>query len=301
MLKPKPTYEELLEKHTQLQQSYNSLKAKYIATVRELDKRNAMLYEQNKELSDSINYALRIQKAILPPDYYVNELLPENFIYYKPKDVISGDFYFVEKCEDENKVVFSAVDCTGHGVPGAMMSVIGFKYLEQAVVEKGLSKPADILQYLDIGVNDSLRQTANESGVYDGMDLGLCTLDIKKKQLQYAGAYNSLYYVQDDVLVEIKADKLPIGVNEDGVADIFTNHTIDLEKGDTVYLFSDGYADQFGGPKGKKFKYGQLKKTLLEIHAKSMKEQKEILEQTITEWQGDNMQVDDILIIGIKI
>lgn len=297
----KKAYEELEIKHHEQRIAYQKLKDKYIASVRELDQRNAMLYEQNKELSDSINYALRIQRAILPPDYYVKQLLPDSFVYYKPKDVISGDFYFVEKALNEDKVIFSAVDCTGHGVPGAMMSVIGFKYLEQAVVENGLTTPADILQFLDVGVNDSLRQTANESGVYDGMDLGLCTIDLKKRELQYAGSYNPLYFVQDDVLTEIKADKFPIGVNEDGVADIFTNHTIQLEPGNTVYLFSDGYADQFGGPKGKKFKYGQMKDIILSIQDQPMQQQMKILDQKIQEWQGNMMQVDDILIIGIRV
>jgi serine phosphatase RsbU (regulator of sigma subunit) len=292
-------YQELLAKYQKLQDAYFKLKQRYIATVRELDQRNSSLFEQNKELSDSINYALRIQQAILPPDYFVKSILHDYFIFYKPKDIISGDFYFAEKIG--NKVVVAAVDCTGHGVPGAMMSVIGFKYLEQAVNERKITQPSEILKFLDIGVNNSLRQTDNESGVYDGMDLAVCTIDFETKKIEYAGAFNSLYFVQDDCLVEIKSDKFPIGVNEDGVADNYTHHEFQLESGNSIYLFSDGYADQFGGEKGKKFKYGPFKELLLSIQDKPMFDQMLVLEETIEKWQGNLPQVDDILVMGIRI
>ncbi|MCD4794113.1 MAG: SpoIIE family protein phosphatase [Bacteroidales bacterium] len=216
-----------------------------------------------------------------------------------PKDVVSGDFYFIS--EFHNKVLFAAVDCTGHGVPGALMSVIGFNSLTQAVRKTKIDTPGKVLSFLDESVNEILRQTDDESGVKDSMDLAVCTIDFEKKELMYAGAYNPLYYVHKGELHEIKADKLPIGVNVDGVVDIFTDHTIQLETGDAVYIFSDGYADQFGGPKNKKFMYKQLREVIMSVQDKPIKEQGEILERTLTEWQGDEDQIDDILVMGVKI
>ncbi|PKP22276.1 MAG: hypothetical protein CVU05_04670 [Bacteroidetes bacterium HGW-Bacteroidetes-21] len=278
-----------------------------IATQRdEILSQRDMLYEQkgkiehiHKELTDSIHYAKRIQQAILPPSYYIDQIIQDHFILYKPKDVVSGDFYFFDKAE--GKVIFSAVDCTGHGVPGALMSVIGYNWLVQAVRERVITSPDKILSFLDEGVNNTLRQTAGESGVNDGMDLALCTLDLKTGEVQYAGAYNSLYYTQKGIIKEIKADKKPIGVNPDGVADTFTNHILQLSSGDMVYLFSDGYPDQFGGPKGKKFKYKPLMSLLESISSHPVDTQKEILDQKLKSWMGDLEQVDDILVIGLRI
>ena len=255
--------------------------------------------QKKKDLLDSIRYAYRIQKAISPPKYLVNRLLPNHFILYKPKDVVSGDFYFVSEFHD--RVLFAAVDCTGHGVPGALMSVIGFNSLVQAVREKDIDTPGKVLSYLDESVNEILRQTHDESGVKDSMDLAVCTIDFNKNELMYAGAYNPLYYVHKGELHEIKADKIPIGVNVDGVVDIFTDHTIQLEKGDTVYIFSDGYADQFGGPHDKKFKYNQLREAILSVQDKAMKEQGKILEKILIDWQGDEEQIDDVLVMGVKL
>ncbi|MBU0764827.1 MAG: tetratricopeptide repeat protein, partial [Bacteroidetes bacterium] len=211
----------------------------------DLQNANDKIRRQNKDLLDSIRYAHRIQTAISPPAYYVDKLIPQNFILYRPKDVVSGDFYFVHEFHD--KVIFAAVDCTGHGVPGALMSVIGYNWLVLAVREPGITTPGEVLSFLDKWVNETLRQTADESGVKDSMDLAVCVLDFKTGILQYAGSYNPLYYIHSGELHEIKADKFPIGVNTDGVADVFTEHTVQLESGDAVYLFSDGYADQFGG------------------------------------------------------
>jgi serine phosphatase RsbU (regulator of sigma subunit) len=252
----------------------------------------------HKELTDSIQYAKRIQNAILPPKYYIDKILPENFIFYRAKDVVSGDFYFFHKAE--NKIIFAAVDCTGHGVPGALMSVIGYNWLVQAVRENIITSPDKILTFLDDGVNKTLRQTAGESGVSDGMDLALCTLDISTGELQYAGAFNSLYYTHNNELYEIKADKKPIGTNVDGVADQYTNHIVPLAPGDMIYLFSDGYPDQFGGPKGKKFKYKPLKELLLKLSPLPVAEQNHQLGITLQDWQGNLEQVDDIVIIGIR-
>jgi serine phosphatase RsbU (regulator of sigma subunit) len=279
-----------------------------------LQHQNAEIIHQKKEITDSINYAKRIQLAILPPDKMVKQLLPNAFVLYKPKDVVSGDFYWME--EKNGIVMFAAVDCTGHGVPGAMMSVVGLNLLNQAVKEKGLTVPADILQHLDAGVTETLRQSADKDSIKDGMDLSLCSYDAKNRLLQYAGAFNNLWIVRKNIasthslrssqelffeehLLEIKADKFPIGSNLDGVADNYTNHTFQLQKGDCVYLYSDGYADQFGGPKGKKFKYNTLKKLLISIHDLSPEEQKQKLLQSFESWRGQLEQVDDVLVMGV--
>lgn len=265
----------------------------------ELNVANKELEVKKKDLLDSVRYAYRIQTAVAPPEYLVDRLLPKHFILYMPKDVVSGDFYFIS--EFHNKVLFAAVDCTGHGVPGALMSVIGFNCLTQAVRKTKIDTPGKVLSFLDESVNEILRQTDDESGVKDSMDLAVCTIDFEKKELMYAGAYNPLYYVHKGELHEIKADKLPIGVNFDGVVDIFTDHTIQLETGDSVYIFSDGYADQFGGPKNKKFMYKQLREVIMSVQDKPIKEQGEILERTLTEWQGDEDQIDDILVMGVQV
>ncbi len=286
------TYEDLLKENIALKKQLLEEKEKLSAALEELE-------ESHKELSDSITYAERIQSAIMPPISQVKNALPKSFILYLPKDVVSGDFYFVDKYK--NYSVFAAVDCTGHGVPGALMSVVGFNYIHQALTEQGITNPAKILSFLDKGVNDRLRQTGGESGVNDGMDLGLCTLDNTTNELQYAGAYNPVYIVQDGKLKEIKADKYPIGVNTDGVVDVYTNHVVKLKKGDCVYLSSDGYADQFGGPKGKKFKYKQLRELLVSISHLPMPEQKQKLLSIFRKWQGEEEQVDDVLIIGVRV
>lgn len=282
-----------------------------------LRSQNDEILHQKKEITDSISYAKRIQKAILPPDHMVERLLPSSFILYIPKDVVSGDFYWLE--ERNGLVMFAAVDCTGHGVPGAMMSVIGMNLLNQAVKEKGLTVPADILQHLDTGVTDTLRQYSGAESVKDGMDLSLCTFNSKTLELQFAGAFNNLWLVRRNAaalasslpagsagvykedLLELKADKFPIGSNLDGVADTYTNHSLHLQKGDCIYLYSDGFADQFGGPKGKKFKYNALKDLLISVHDLSPALQRERLAQAFAAWKGNLEQVDDILVIGVKV
>jgi len=275
------------------------LKERLISSMRELTQRNEQLLAHQRDLNDSICYAERIQSAIMPPDHLIKKALPESFIYYLPRDVVSGDFYFVE--EVGNEVIFAAVDCTGHGIPGALISVIGFNYIHRAVTELGITVPSEILQFLDVGVNERLRQTDNASGVKDGMELALCTLNKKTRLLQYSGAYNPLYIVSNGELRIIKADKLEIGVNPDGVADDYTNHTVQLEEGDCVYVFSDGFADQFGGPKGKKFMYKQLRTVLLEVNNRSMKDQMKILNTIFFNWKGSEEQVDDVLLIGVRV
>ncbi len=264
-----------------------------------LEIRNQEILHQKKEITDSINYARRIQDSILPPDDLIKKYLPESFVLYLPKDIVSGDFYWLEP--SGRKVLFAAVDCTGHGVPGAMMSVLGFNLIHQAVNEKKLTEPGKILTYLDHGVNMTLRQSTMESSVKDGMDLAICCWDPDKNVLEFAGAYNNLWLLRNNgTMEEYKADKKVIGSNIEDIADEFTNHVIPVSKGDTAYIFSDGYADQFGGPAGKKFKYRPLKEMLASLQNLSMEAQKAELEKTIIAWQGNQEQVDDILVFGVR-
>ncbi len=281
----------------------------------EIKHKNDVIEEKNKEIMDSIRYAQRIQEAILPPDKLVKETLSNSFVLFKPKDIVSGDFYWME--DKDGKILFSAVDCTGHGVPGAFMSIVGHNGLNQTVNEFKILSPSKILDKLNVLVTETLRQT-DKQDVKDGMDMALCSLDTDKMILEYAGANNPLYLIRKKGrkfivkdkefepvldnerlnLFEIKATKQAIGASED--VRLFENHIINLEEGDTVIIFSDGYADQFGGPKGKKFKYKTFKKLLLDIEPKPMQEQRKILDNTIDEWRGELEQVDDICIIGVK-
>lgn len=263
-----------------------------------LERKNEEITQQKEEITDSINYAKRIQESILPPRHVVKKLLPDSFILYLPKDIVSGDFYWVE--ERGTKIHFAAVDCTGHGVPGALMSVVGFNMLNQAVHEAGFSKPSDILQHLDYGVNKLLRQSTEENTVKDGMDLALCSIDKNSGKVEYAGAMNPVYVVRNGALNQYKADKFPIGINVDGITDTYTNHIIDLQKGDMLYLFSDGYTDQFGGPNGKKFKPQQFRELLCAIANYPCDVQEIKLREAFENWRGTLEQVDDVCVIGVR-
>lgn len=274
--------------------------------------KNDIIEEKNKDIKDSINYALNIQKAILPPFEKIDSIIKDYFILYKPKDIVSGDFYWFDtklttprNNEPAQEVaVLAAVDCTGHGVPGALMSVIGSTILNQTINRATVNNPGEALSQFNKKVSETL------SSIKDGMDMALCSINFEKLELQYAGANNPLYIVRKNTsdllangkieLIEIKADKQAIGADT-AKTKIFTNHKIKLEKGDAIYLFTDGYADQFGGEKGKKFKYSQFKELLIENHEKTAKEQKNILDSHFEKWKGNLEQVDDILVIGIKV
>lgn len=255
--------------------------------------------EQNKDITDSIRYAERIQNAILPPDKQWHSLLPQSFVFYKPKDILSGDFYWIEKKGD--LVFVAAADCTGHGVPGALISIVNYNLLNKAVLEKDLNDPADILNYVNNQLIVALHQTYQESSVKDGMDISLCVLNTKTLELNYAGANNPIYIISDEILTQINADKFPVGAFIEEQIQTFNTKTVQLYKNDLIYLFSDGYADQFGGHKGKKFKYKQLKDILEENKHLPMEEQASILAQRFENWKGMLEQVDDVLIIGIRV
>ncbi len=260
---------------------------------------HSLLEHKNKEITDSIKYAKHLQLAILPPDSQVKRLLPDSFVLYKPKDIVSGDFYWVEEWGDY--VMVAAADCTGHGVPGAFMSIVGNNLLQQAVNVFGLTKPALILNDVNKNISRMLHQSEDTASVKDGMDVALLSIKKNDTSVQYAGAYNPLWIVSDGMIQEINANKHPVGAFLGEELKQFTNHELNLKRGDTLYIFTDGYADQFGGPKGKKFKYSQLKDLLLKINHLSMEEQKEILSNNIEQWKGKLEQIDDILIIGIRL
>lgn len=266
----------------------------------EVVQKNKELDEKNKDITASIRYAKRIQDAILPPDDFVRTYLPKTFILFKPKDIVSGDFYWLNDKKD--MVLFAAVDCTGHGVPGAFMSIVGHSKLDQIVGEHDITTPSEILNELNKSVSETLRQSyAEDNSVKDGMDIALCAFNRKTNIMQYAGAYNPLWLIRNGELIEYKADKFPIGNLKAGENKKFTNHAIPLIPGDTLYIYSDGFADQFGGTEGKKFKYSAFKKLLLENQHLSMEEQGELLNETIENWRGKLEQVDDILVIGTRL
>ncbi|MDF1672943.1 MAG: tetratricopeptide repeat protein [Vicingaceae bacterium] len=259
----------------------------------EVEDSKKQLEQKNKEITDSIQYAKRIQSAILPSDKLVKEYLQNSFILYKPKDIVAGDFYWMESVG--NKILFAAADCTGHGVPGAMVSVVCNNGLNRSVREYGLTDPGKILDKTrEIVVNEFKK---SEEDVKDGMDIALCSLE--GSTLQYAGANNPLWIIRNGELLETKADKQPIGQFDSQV--FYTSHTIELQKGDSVYLFSDGYIDQFGGEKGKKFKSKPFKNLLLSIADRDMEEQRTLIDNAFTQWKGDIEQVDDVCVIGFKI
>ncbi len=259
------------------------------------------LNEKNHDLLSSIHYARLIQEAILPSEERFKSVLPESFVFHRPRDIVSGDFYWLQEYDD--KILVAAVDCTGHGVPGAFMSIIGNNQLNAAVREEGLTTPSLILDSLNRGVSSTLRNQSDstEPGIKDGMDIALVCIDYKNKQVQYAGAYNPLYLIRDGKLTETKGDKFPIGLAQDDDLRLFTNHSFDLEEGDTLYIFSDGYPDQFGGPLGKKFKYDNFRSLLFDVHELSPRKQLKEVGNRFDEWMGDLVQLDDTLLIGMKL
>ena len=290
---------DLAENERILEQKVEERTAEVVQQKQEIEMQKIKMEVLFNHVTDSIRYAKRIQEAILPPDHLIKNLLPDSFVYYKPKDIVSGDFYWLEQLG--NKVFFAAVDCTGHGVPGAFMSIVGHNQLKQVMNRITDHKPSVILDELSKGISDSLHQNYDGSTAKDGMDLSLCSIDFEKKELEFSGAFNPLYLIRDNDLQEVKANKFPIGIFLGREARNFTNHKIGLQQGDVIYIFSDGYADQFGGPKGKKFMANQFRNLLMQIHHLPMEEQKEMLDRTLETWKGTEEQVDDILVIGVRI
>lgn len=267
----------------------------------ELNESREKLFEKNKEITDSINYAKKIQSAYMPGESVFHSLFEDAFLYFNPKDIVSGDFYWLYQMQKENSKHFNrfcaVADCTGHGVPGALMSVICCNALNEAVVNNKLNDTAAILQETRRIVKQNLKSTYN-SGQKDGMDIALIQLDTETGDLFYSGANNPAWVIQNNQICELKPDKQPIGVHANEKD--FSTQQMHLNKGDTIYLFSDGYADQFGGPKGKKYKYKQLHELLLSNAHLPMQNQLHHLEKSFQNWKGQLEQTDDVCVIGIR-
>lgn len=262
----------------------------------ELKKAYDIIEEKNTDITASIYYASRIQRAILPNPHDIPGLPDKTFFLYKPKDIISGDFYWFTQVG--KKLIIVAGDCTGHGVPGALMSMLGISFLEEIINNRQITESGKILNELRKEVQRALHQKGEREEAKDGMDISLCSIDKTKKIIQYSGAYNNLYLVRNGELTEYPADRMPIGIFDLSEKE-FSSKDIPYYQGDLIYMFSDGYADQFGGPNIKKFKNSQLKEFLLSIHKLPLKEQKKKLEKAFSDWKGNNPQIDDVLIVGM--
>jgi serine phosphatase RsbU (regulator of sigma subunit) len=300
--------EKLNEEKAKLEQAKNKLDDKVkklwatsTAVHKEKERINIIKQEierKHQEIVDSVTYAQRIQEAILPSRTEINQAIPYNAIMFKPRDIVSGDFYWFSQKGEES--ILACVDCTGHGVPGAFMSMIGNTLLNQIVNERDIIQPNLILNELNKEITSALKQDAAGSDSRDGMDISIISVNANKNQLQYAGANRPLYFVRANELIETKANKVAIGGHMQEEEKNFTNHIFDLQKGDTIYLSSDGYADQFS-PADKKLMTKRFKEILLSIQHLSMPEQEKYLAQFIDEWRGIMEQTDDVLVIGVRL
>jgi serine phosphatase RsbU (regulator of sigma subunit)/ligand-binding sensor domain-containing protein len=288
----------LKEEKRILEQKVRERTAEIEAQKEELATQNEKIYEQHKNITDSIQYAQRIQKAILPPIEKIKEVVDDYFVLYRPRDIVSGDYYWSTR--RDNLTIIVAADCTGHGVPGAFMSMLGIAFLNEIVNKEGITQPNEILNRLRDQIITQLHQTGQDGESKDGMDVSLYVIDHASMKLSFSGAYNPLFVIRNDEVIQLKADRMPIGyyIKKDVK---FTMEEMNLLKGDCLYNSSDGYPDQFGGTDERKFMTKNFKELLLKIHKKPMAEQCEILNTTIDEWRGKIEQIDDIIVIGVKI
>ncbi len=274
------------------------LEQKVVDRTKEISQKNDLLAEKNKHITDSINYARRIQYAAMRPEEQLYQLYDQAFILYQPKDIVSGDFYWYIK--KGKHLIIAAADCTGHGVPGAFMSMLGIAYLNEVVGRMNKFVASDILEKLRANVINALHQSDSADTAKDGMDIALIILDTETRKIQFSGAYNPLYIIRKGELIEQKGDRMPIGVHARD-KEAFSNHKVDLEEGDQLYIFTDGFADQFGGPKGKKMNYKRFKNLVLDQENNPLSQQKENMLEAFSEWKGEQEQLDDVLVIGVKV
>lgn len=286
--------EEILSINEQIEQRKEELQIN-LEVISDL---NRELKRKNKSVTDSINYASRIQDAILPSEEKLNKVFNDYFILYKPCDIVSGDFYWLYTCDDYD--IIATGDCTGHGVPGGFMSMLGFSLLNDVVQNCSLAKANEILNRLKEKLKESLNQNNEQFGQTDGLDIALCLVDKKRKVMQFAGAYMPLLILRNSELINIKGDKMPIGRFVKEIPS-FTNHEIPLMPNDKFYLFTDGYQDQIGGPEQKRFLSTNMRKLILEISNKPFEEQRNILDSTFGKWKGKHHQMDDVLVLGFQI
>lgn len=274
------------------------LEQKVVDRTKEISLKNDLLAEKNKHITDSINYARRIQYAAMRSEEQLYQLYDQAFILYQPKDIVSGDFYWYIK--RGKHLIIAAADCTGHGVPGAFMSMLGIAYLNEIVGRMNKFVASDILEKLRANVIGALHQSDSADTAKDGMDIALIILDTETKKIQFSGAYNPLYLIRDGELIEQKGDRMPIGVHARD-KEAFTNHKVDLQAGDQLYFFTDGFADQFGGPKGKKMNYKRFKNLVLDQENIALPQQRLNMLQAFSDWKGEQEQLDDVLVIGVKV
>ncbi|MEN9445371.1 MAG: hypothetical protein RIS47_2262, partial [Bacteroidota bacterium] len=286
--------EELIAQNAELYAQQEEIEAQSDLIMAQHDRINY----QNTEIHQGLSYARRIQKSIMPKETKLLEFFPKSFLLFEPKDILSGDFFWTSALA--SKRIVAVADCTGHGVPGAMLSMLGMASLNEIVLNSLNTEPGFILEKLRRRVIRSLQYAQEQSVTHDGMDIALCVFDTSNNTVQYAGAYNSLIHVCNGIFMEYFADRMPIGTHN-GKLPPFTTQTIQYHSGDVFYLFSDGYADQFGGPDSKKFKKTAFKNYLFEIHQHPMQDQKELLGHTFHTWRGDREQIDDVTVVGIRI
>lgn len=267
----------------------------------EIEQQKNLIEQKNCEITDSINYARKIQDNILLPESKLKQWLPQMFVYFKPKDIVSGDFYWFSKFE--NKYVITAIDCTGHGVPGAFLSMVGNTLLHEIVNIKHVFKPDVILTMLHTGIRLALNQSSEDSDSEDGMDMSLCTVDAKLHRFQFAGAKNNLYVVQGDKLKILKANYYSIGGRQlrPDMQIEFTCYDFMYDDNTSIYMFSDGYLDQFGGDNNEKFNTQRFREMILNNRNLPMEKQKDVLAKTMDEWKGNRQQIDDFLVLGVKL
>lgn len=249
------------------------------------------------QISESLKYASYIQRAIFPSDALLDSLFPDHFIFHRPRDFVSGDFYFAAR--RNNSVVLAVGDCTGHGVPGALMSILGITLLKEIIAHGNFSTAGSVLNRMREHVMAALRQTGEDAEQKDGIDLALCIIDVQKSMLSFAGAVNPLYIVRNKQLYELRGDMMPVGIGAEEELP-FTSHQFELAEGDCLYLFSDGFADQFGGQHGRKFKYQPFRDLMVKSSALPMPGQKMLIEQTFDAWKGNQQQLDDVLVFGLR-
>ena len=267
------------------------------AAYDEIDFQREELQLRNKDITDSLTYARRIQTALLPAEHHIKKVFPDYFIYYRPKHIVSGDFYWIS--ERSGKYFIAAADCTGHGVPGALMSMIGLELLQKIINEMKVDESDGILLTLNRELESAFfKEEDGKALIKDGVEMSICVIDRKSMQMEFSGAFLPVYIVRNDKLIEIKGDKQNVVQSVPGVT--FNRSSFTLQKGDILYLFSDGYADQFGGPDNKKFMYRRLRHILLTISKYPLGDQQRILDETITTWMREFEQIDDMMILGIR-
>ncbi len=263
----------------------------------EIDIQRSELQLRNKDLTDSLNYARRIQAALLPAEHHIRKIFKDYFIYYRPKHIVSGDFYWFS--ERDGKYFIAAADCTGHGVPGALMSMIGLELTQKIINEMKVDDSDELLLTMNRELESAFfKEESGKALIRDGIEMSICIIDRNTKVMEFSGAFLPVYIVRDDKLIELKGDKKNVVQSFAMVS--FNRSTFRLQEGDTLYLFSDGYADQFGGPENKKFMYRRLRHILLTISKYPLTDQERILDETITSWMGVHDQIDDMMILGVK-